>query len=100
MNLIVAVAVISVAFIAADVAKGNREDVEPPGFMDKDERQDSNEVRERKRACDCCSQCLAAQRTIRGKEEGPPALDGCRDCCSRCGSDLRLQQEMPPEIVK
>lgn len=100
MNLTVAVAVISVALIAVDVAKGNTEAVESPGVTDQDERHDMNEVRERNRACDCCSQCLAAQRDVRGKEEGPPALDGCRDCCDRCDSDLRLQQEMPPEIVK
>ena len=49
-------------------------------------------------ACNCCKECMAAKKKVRGQEEGPPAKNGCRDCCRRC--PMPDPQKMPPEIVK
>ena len=54
--------------------------------------------RKREIACSCCKECMAARKEVRGQEEGPPAKNGCRDCCRRC--PLPDPRKMPPEIVK
>ena len=52
-------------------------------------------------ACDCCKKCLAAKKPVKSKLEGPPATNGCRDCCKRCGPVAPLTPEkIPPEIIK
>jgi hypothetical protein len=52
-------------------------------------------------ACDCCKKCLAAKKPVKSKEEGPPATNGCRDCCERCGPVKPLTPDkIPPEIIK
>ncbi|SNB48015.1 hypothetical protein SAMN06269301_3509 [Geobacter sp. DSM 9736] len=72
-----------------------------PQSREPSERQGEESTREREEACECCMKCMAASRAVRGKEEGPPLKDGCRDCCRKCGTtDLPSQKSMPPEIIK
>ena len=100
MNKWIVAAVFSAAVLMANITTAETEQAHPPGVGDRNDRQDDSGRRVREQACDCCSACMAAKRSVRGKEEGPPALDGCRDCCLRCGRDIRNLPEMPPEIVK
>ncbi len=61
---------------------------------------DIDEKGERENACSCCRDCKAATHSIRGKEEGPPATDGCKDCCDRCGTvDMPVPGQVSPEIL-
>ena len=76
------------------------------GTTEQSEQTESNrqpeqdQKRKRDIACSCCKECMAAKKEIRGKEEGPPAKNGCRDCCRRCGTMPHDKRKMPPEIVK
>lgn len=100
MNKWVLAAVFSAVVLMSNISIAETEQAEPSPFGDRDDRQNDSGRRAREQACDCCSACMAAKRSVRGKEEGPPALDGCRDCCRKCGRDIRSLPEMPPEIVK
>ena len=80
---------------------GENERKELSAPSERNRQVDKDEQREREIACNCCKACREARKEIRGKEEGPPAKDGCRDCCRRCGpTQLPDQRKMPPEIVK
>ena len=76
---------------------GEMEQSEP---SEQNRQPEENAKRKRDIACSCCKQCMAAKKEIRGKEEGPPAKNGCRDCCRRCGTVPHDKRKMPPEIVK
>ncbi|UFS68945.1 hypothetical protein LPW11_13680 [Geomonas sp. RF6] len=54
----------------------------------------------RQKACNCCQECQAAMKTTKGKEEGPPKTNGCRDCCKRCGKKVPMDKSVPPEITR
>ena len=77
---------------------GTKEQSEP-SQQNQQIEEETNGQRKREIACSCCKMCLAAKREVQGKEEGPPAKNGCRDCCRRCGP-LPDERKMPPEIVK
>ena len=58
----------------------------------------------KKAACDCCQKCKSARRPVVSKEEedkeGTKEVNGCKDCCDRCGEDQPPSpQEIPPEII-
>ena len=78
---------------------GTKEQSEPSQRNQQIE-EEMNGQRKRDIACSCCKMCMAAKSDVRGKEEGPPAKNGCRDCCRRCGTVPHDQRKMPPEIVK
>lgn len=76
---------------------------EPVELQPGDVPSNRQQVRDRTEeyACDCCQKCKAAKRPVTSKEEGPPATNGCKDCCERCGSVLPPDpEEIPPEIIK
>lgn len=62
---------------------------------------DIDEMGKRQDACNCCRNCKAATHTVRGKEEGPPLQDGCKDCCEKCGgADMPIPERLPPETLR
>jgi hypothetical protein len=70
-----------------------------PAQKEGDTTPKTKEERTKDIACDCCMKCRAAQKPVSGKEEGPPAKNGCRDCCEKCGRKLPLDPQFPPEKV-
>ena len=74
------------------------EETEP---SERNRQLEENGQLEREEACACCNTCMEARKETEGKEEGPPAKDGCRDCCRLCGHlEVPDKRKMPPEIVK
>lgn len=70
----------------------------PATTLDKEQKKTD---KAREVACDCCNQCLAATKPVKSKEEGPPATNGCQDCCEKCGkSELTPPEKIPPEIME
>lgn len=82
-----------------------RDGVEATGQGESTEKEprktkDIEETARRADACNCCRNCRAATHTVRGKEEGPPPGDGCKDCCDKCGaSDMIPPETIPPERI-
>ena len=72
-----------------------------PEPSERNRQLEENGQLELEKGCACCKACMEARKEIQGKEEGPPAKDGCRDCCRRCGHiEVPDKRKMPPEIVK
>jgi len=71
---------------------------QPPGTMLEEKKKTD---RAKEVACACCQTCMAAKKPVKPGEEKPPATDGCRDCCQRCGKVIQPPEEkIPPEIIK
>jgi hypothetical protein len=67
----------------------------PPGAANEQPEQPDRD------ACDCCQKCSAAMKDIKETEKEPPARDGCRDCCAKCGKEKKpTEQSFPPEILE
>ena len=65
-----------------------------------DNEQGKMEVKEQV-ACECCKECLAAKKSTGQGEEGPPASNGCENCCKRCGKIVKpVPEKIPPEIIE
>lgn len=84
---------------AATTARSEPVELQSPEEVPSDRQQMQDRAKEY--ACDCCQKCKAAKRPIKSKEEGPPATNGCKDCCERCDRVLPPDpEEIPPEIIK
>ncbi len=92
IGLILLFAMFSVRVEAADPEQS------PATVLD-NKRKQTDKAREV--ACDCCKKCLAAKKPVKSEGEGPPATDGCRGCCERCGKvEQSPPEKIPPEIIK